>query len=86
MALPEALPGNHEMRAAIAPPETAADATARRVRDLSLLFVSLLVLITLVSFSIYILTASCSTQEDRWWASSTLTAAFGGVLGWLIKR
>jgi hypothetical protein len=28
----------------------------------------------------------CAAEENRQWALSTLTAIFGGVLGWLIKR
>lgn len=80
------LPEDHELRSAIGPREPMADATARRIRELSLFFVSVLVLLTLVGFSIVTLLDACAPQEDRWWATSTLTAAFGGILGWLIKR
>ncbi|MDH0866863.1 hypothetical protein [Mitsuaria sp. GD03876] len=80
------LPENHELRTAIGPRETLADARSRRTRELSLFFVSVLILLSLVGFSIFILSNDCAQEADRWWATSTLTAAFGGVLGWLIKR
>ncbi|ANH69014.1 hypothetical protein [Mitsuaria sp. 7] len=73
-------------RASIEPPEPLADGKVRRIKDLTLFFVSTFILLTLVGFSVFVLTDACVTEEERKWATSTLTMAFGGVLGWLIKR
>ncbi len=73
-------------RASIEPPEQVPDAQVRRIKDLSLFFVSVGILLALVTFSVIVLTSECNAEEDRRWASSTLTTVFGGVLGWLIKR
>lgn len=73
-------------RASIEPPEAPADGKVRRIKDLTLFFVSAFILLTLVGFSVFVLTDACVVEEDRKWATSTLTTVFGGVLGWLIKR
>ncbi|WP_377157551.1 hypothetical protein ACFJIX_02620 [Roseateles sp. UC29_93] len=73
-------------RASIEPPEPPADGKVRRLKDLTLFFVSTFILLTLVGFSVFVLTDACVAEEERKWATSTLTMAFGGVLGWLIKR
>lgn len=67
-------------------PESRADARARRTKDLSLFFVSIVILMLLVGFSLFTLRDQCAWEENRQWALSTLTAVFGGILGWLIKR
>lgn len=70
----------------IGPPESSEDARTRRAKELALFFTSILILVVLVAFSVYLLMAPCAPDADRWWATSTLTAVFGGILGWLIKR
>ncbi|HEY1394947.1 hypothetical protein [Roseateles sp.] len=67
-------------------PESRADARTRRIKDLGLFFVSIIILMVLVGFSLFTLRDQCVIDENRQWALSTLTAVFGGVLGWLIKR
>ncbi len=67
-------------------PESHADARARRAKDLGLFLVSIAILMVLVGFSLFTLRDHCAVEENRQWALSTLTAVFGGILGWLIKR
>ncbi|OWQ86937.1 hypothetical protein CDN99_19745 [Roseateles aquatilis] len=67
-------------------PESRADGRARRIKDLGLFFVSVFILMVLVGFSLLTLRDACTPDENRQWALSTLTAVFGGILGWLIKR
>lgn len=76
----------HHLEASVKPVESIPDGQARRLKDLSLFFVSVLILVTIVAFSIFLLSSQCVPDDDRKWALSTLTAVFGGVLGWLIKR
>lgn len=78
------LPANHELK--INPSESEPDGHVRRVKDLTLFFFGLLVLVTVVTYSLVVLLSDCMGAEDRRWATSTLTAVFGGALGWLIKR
>jgi hypothetical protein len=73
-------------RASIESPESQADGKVRRIKDLALFFVSTFILLTLVGFSLFVLLSACVAEDDRRWATSTLTTVFGGVLGWLIKR
>ena len=74
------------LNAQVGIPESQADARARRTKDLGLFFVSVVILTVLVGFSLFTLRDQCVLEENRQWALSTLTAVFGGVLGWLIKR
>ena len=67
-------------------PESRADGRVRRIKDLGLFFASIFILVVLVGFSLFPLKDQCVLDENRQWALSTLTAVFGGVLGWPIKR
>ncbi len=67
-------------------PELPADGRVRRLKDVGLFVVSTLILLALVGFYLFTLRDQCQLDENRQWALSTLTAVFGGVLGWLIKR
>ena len=83
-ALAREIPANHEVK--IGPAESAPDGSVRRLKDLTLFFFGLLVLVTVVAYSLVVLLTDGIAEEDRRWATSTLTAVFGGALGWLVKR
>ncbi|WP_416758656.1 hypothetical protein ACNI65_18965 [Roseateles sp. So40a] len=74
------------LTASVGMPESRADGRALRIKDLGLFAVSILILMALVGVSLLILVDPCGVEENRQWALSTLTAVFGGILGWLIKR
>lgn len=86
MSMSKPVPPFPQLAMSLTPPEEPADGRVRRVKDLTLFFFSAVLLAVIVGFSLWLLSSSCVLEEDRRWATSTLTAVFGGVLGWLIKR
>ncbi|OWQ86935.1 hypothetical protein CDN99_19735 [Roseateles aquatilis] len=57
--------------------ERPADGHVRRIKDLSLFFFGILVLSTVIGYSLTVLVADCVAEEDRRWATSTLACWAG---------
>ena len=62
-ALAREIPANHEVK--IGPAESAPDGSVRRLKDLTLFFFGLLVLVTVVAYSLVVLLTDCIAEEDR---------------------
>lgn len=79
-------PPDHKLPIPIERVETAADQLARLFEDL-VLFLAALTFVSLIVWLCYqTLASNAASPEEKKWAMSVLSAAAGGVIGYLIRR
>ncbi len=79
-------PPDHKLSVSIERVETVADRRVRLFKDL-ILFLAALTFVSLIVWLCYqTLASSAASPEEKKWAMSVLSAASGGVIGYLIRR
>lgn len=79
-------PSDHVYNASVGPAESVGDRRVRLFKDVVLFLVAIafVVLITWLCFST--LTSPIATAEEKKWAMSALSAAAGGIIGYLVRK
>ena len=62
------------------------DAKYSRYRTMALFIAGLIIVVVLISMSVYILLSTRFTSELQDWAKSIIVLAFGNILGYLIGK
>ncbi|WKB54929.1 hypothetical protein [Eleftheria terrae] len=79
-------PPNHQFSVAIDREETRGERGVRLFKDVAL-FIAALAFVALIGWLCFrTLMASGAGAEEKKWAMSVLSAAAGGIVGYLIKR
>lgn len=79
-------PPNHTYSVAIERQETAAERHLRLFKELALFLAALGFVVLIVSLCYATLTSAKASPEEQKWAMSVLSAATGGIIGYLIRR
>ena len=79
-------PPNHKIGLSIARDETEAEHYVRLFKDLALFVAALGFVMLIVGLCYSTLTAPAATAEEKKWAMSVLSAAAGGLIGYLIRK
>ena len=79
-------PPNHKFSVSIEREESEGDRRVRLFKDVALFLVAIafVLLITWLCYST--LTSPSASAEDKKWAMSLLSAATGGIVGYLLRR
>lgn len=79
-------PPNHTFSVSVEPEETDADRHVRLFKDVALFVVAIgfVVMIAWLCFST--LSSTTATPEEKKWAMSVLSAATGGIIGYLVRK
>jgi len=79
-------PPGHKISASVEPEETTGERGVRLFKEVTL-FVLAIVFVGIVTALCYnTLTSPAATPDEKKWAMSFLTAAAGGIIGYLVKR
>lgn len=79
-------PPNHKYSVSVEREETAGERGVRLFKDVAL-FVAALGFVVLIAWLCYsTLSSSAATAEEKKWAMSVLSAATGGIVGYLIRK
>lgn len=79
-------PPNQTFNVSVEPEETAGERGVRLFKDVAL-FVVAIGFVTLVVWLCYAtLLSSAATAEEKKWAMSVLSAATGGIVGYLVRK
>ena len=79
-------PNNHRLSAHIEPDETKAERTVRLFKDVVLFIVAVVFLGIIVSFCYDTLQDKAASPDAKRWAMSVLSAATGGIVGFLVRK
>lgn len=79
-------PPNHKYSVSVEREETDGERKVRLFKDVALFLVAIafVVLIALICYGT--LTSATATVEEKKWAMSVLSAAAGGIIGYLVRR
>jgi hypothetical protein len=79
-------PSNHNLTLSLEPEEKNLERYARLFKDLALFLVSLgfVILITFLCYQTLI--SQTAQAEEKKWAMSVISAATGGIIGYLIRK
>lgn len=79
-------PPNHQFSVSVVREETAAEIRVRLFKDVAL-FVTAIGFVLVITFLCYgTLVSSNATAEEKKWAMSFLSAAAGGLIGYLVRK
>lgn len=79
-------PPNHNYRVSIEREETIGERRVRLFKDVALFIVALAFVIVIAWLCYSTLTSAAATADEKKWAMSVLSAAAGGIVGYLIRR
>jgi hypothetical protein len=79
-------PPNHQFNVSIAREETAGERRVRLFKEVVLFLVAIGFVILVVWIYYSTLASSAASPEEKKWAMSVLSAATGGVIGYLVRR
>jgi hypothetical protein len=82
----ESTPPGHSYTAKVEPQETAADRNVRLFKDVVLFLVAAGFVLLIVWLCVRALLLPTTQPEEKKWAMSILTAAAGGLTGYLVKK
>ena len=79
-------PDGHQFSVTLDPAETSGERAVRLFKDVTLFLVTLILLSMIAWLCFSTLTSLTTTPEEKRWAMSILTAAAGGMVGYLMKK
>ncbi|MEI8572700.1 hypothetical protein U737_08050 [Methylomonas sp. LW13] len=79
-------PPNHTFSVSVDRQETDAERTLRLFKDLALFVVALGFVVLIVWLCYATLVATTTSAEEKKWAMSVLSAATGGIIGYLLRK
>ena len=79
-------PDNHKFSIAVSPVEPQADRMVRLAKDFIFFLFALGLVGTVLWLSVRTTLDAGASADEKKWAMSVLSAAAGGVIGWLVKR
>lgn len=79
-------PPNHTYKASIEPAESPAERLVRLFKDVVLFAVAIGFVGTVASLCYTTLQSASASSEEKKWAMSVLSAATGGIIGYLIRK
>lgn len=79
-------PPNHTFSVSVDREETDGERRVRLFKDVSLFVVALGFVVMVVSLCYSTLISSSASAEEKKWAMSVLSAATGGMIGYLIRK
>ncbi|WP_415878740.1 hypothetical protein [Methylomonas sp. TEB] len=79
-------PPNHTFSVSVDRQETDAERNVRLFKDLALFVVALGFVVLIVWLCYTTLVASTTSAEEKKWAMSILSAATGGIIGYLLRK
>jgi len=79
-------PPDHQFKVSVERAETSSERFVRLTKDLALFLVALGFVIVLAWLCIATITSTVASAEEKKWAMSILSAAAGGIIGYLLKR
>ncbi|GKT25079.1 hypothetical protein [Acidovorax sp. SUPP3334] len=79
-------PPNHKFSVSVEREETDGERRVRLFKDVALFVVAVGFVVLLVVLCYSTLSSSTATAEEKKWAMSVLSAATGGIIGYLIKK
>jgi hypothetical protein len=79
-------PPNHTLSVTVAREEKTSERNVRLIKDAVLFAVAICFVIGLAILCLYTLMSNVATADDKKWAQSFLTAAAGGIVGYLVRK
>ena len=79
-------PPNHKFNVSVEPEETDGERKVRLFKDVALFIVALVFVSLVVWLCFSTLTSSSATADEKKWAMSVLSAATGGIIGYLVRK
>ena len=79
-------PPGHEFSVSIEREETPGERRVRLFKDVTLFIVAIGFVLMIVRLCYSTLTSSAATPDEKKWAMSVLSAAAGGIIGYLVKK
>ena len=79
-------PPNHQYSVSVERGETAGERRVRLFKDVTLFVVAICFVVLIVWLCYSTLSASSSSAEEKKWAMSVLSAAAGGIIGYLVRK
>jgi hypothetical protein len=79
-------PPNHQYSVSVEREETSGERAVRLFKDIALFCVALGFVILVVWLCVNTLIASTASADEKKWATSVLSAATGGIVGYLVRR
>jgi hypothetical protein len=79
-------PPNHKFSVSVEREETAAERYVRLFKDVALFAVAIAFVILIVWLCFDTLISPGTTVEEKKWAMSVLSAAAGGIIGYLVRK
>lgn len=82
----DAPPPNHKYSVSIEREETAGERRVRLFKDIALFVVAIVFVVLIGALCSTTLTSAAATADAKKWAMSVLSAATGGIVGYLVRR
>ncbi len=79
-------PPNHKFNVSVEREETDGERKVRLFKDLALFIVALLFVSLVVWLCYSTLTSPSASADEKKWAMSVLSAAAGGIIGYLVRK
>ena len=79
-------PPNHKYSVSVEREETVGERRVRLFKDLALFVVAIAFVILIVCLCYGTLASATATAEEKKWAMSVLSAATGGIIGYLVRK
>ncbi len=79
-------PPGHDYTVSVNPTETVADRRVRLFKDVILFLVAIAFVILITWLCVDTLLSPSASAEEKKWSMSILTAAAGGLIGYLVRR
>ncbi|AKJ27382.1 hypothetical protein [Caldimonas brevitalea] len=79
-------PPNHKFSVSIDREETTAEVKVRLFKEVALFCVAIAFVVLIAVLRYSTLTSTASTAEEKKWAMSVISAATGGIIGYLVRK
>jgi hypothetical protein len=79
-------PPNHKFNVKVEPEETDNERSVRLFKDLALFLVALGFVVLMAWLCYSTLSSGSASAEEKKWAMSVLSAATGGIIGYLVRK
>lgn len=79
-------PPNHKYSVSVEREETAGERRVRLFKDVALFSVAIGFVVLIVGLCVSTLSSAAATAEEKKWAMSVLSAATGGIIGYLVRK
>jgi len=79
-------PPNHKFSVSVEREETAGERQVRLFKDVALFLVAVAFVVLIAWLCYSTLTSASATADEKKWAMSVLSAAAGGIIGYLVRK